>query len=90
MQNYWWVRRVSPTQANIDQIKRHSSEPSPGTREYHVYFVPRNTRTCLNILEDGGVIGDIILGELPLLFLPLEQDLLSLELDDAFSDIYFV
>jgi hypothetical protein len=36
------------------------------------------------------VLGDIVLGELPLLFVPLEQDLLSLELDNAFQELYFV
>jgi vacuolar protein sorting-associated protein 33A len=36
------------------------------------------------------VLGDIILGELPLLFLPLEQDLLSLELENSFKELYFV
>lgn len=30
------------------------------------------------------------MGELPLLFIPLEQDLLSLELDSAFQELYFV
>jgi vacuolar protein sorting-associated protein 33A len=42
------------------------------------------------VFEDGGVLGDIILGELPLLFLPLEQDLLSLELENSFKELYFV
>jgi vacuolar protein sorting-associated protein 33A len=42
------------------------------------------------VFEEGGVLGDIILGELPLLFLPLEQDLLSLELESAFKELYFV
>jgi hypothetical protein len=36
------------------------------------------------------VLGDVLLGELPMLFLPLEQDLLSLELETAFQELYFV
>jgi hypothetical protein len=59
-------------------------------REFHVYFVPRKTSLCVNIFENGGVLGDIVLGELPLLFLPLEQDLISLELDTCFQELYLV
>jgi lysine-specific histone demethylase 1 len=33
-------------------------------------------------------LGDINVSEVPLLFFPLEKDLLSLELDDAFRDLY--
>jgi len=42
------------------------------------------------ILEDEGVLGDVNISELPLYFLPLEDDMLSMELDGAFSDLYLV
>lgn len=42
------------------------------------------------ILEDEGVLGDVNVSELPILFLPLEDDMLSLELDGAFNDLYLV
>lgn len=42
------------------------------------------------ILEEEGVLGDVSIAELSLYFLPLESDVLSLELDDAFSDLYLV
>lgn len=40
------------------------------------------------ILEEAGVLGDVNISELPLYFFPLERDVLSLELDDAFQDLY--
>jgi len=40
------------------------------------------------ILEDEGVLGDVNIQELQILFLPLESDLLSLELDNSFQDLY--
>jgi hypothetical protein len=43
---------------------------------------------CNKILEDAGILGDVSVEELPLYFIPLEQDLLSLELQDSFSDLY--
>ena len=40
------------------------------------------------ILEQAGVLGDTSIAEFPLYFLPLEKDLLSLELEDSFADLY--
>lgn len=42
------------------------------------------------MLEEAGIIGDVNIAEFPLYLLPLEQDILSLELDDAFGDLYLV
>jgi hypothetical protein len=41
-------------------------------------------------LEEAGIIGDVNIAELPLYFMPLEQDILSLELDESFGDLYLV
>ena len=75
---------------SLEQIRNQPHHDPLSSRESHVYFVPRKTATCVKVFEEGGVLGDIILGELPLLFLPLEQDLLSLELESAFKELYFV
>jgi len=66
---------------------REQQQPH-GPKEFHVYFVPRKTSVCVDVFEQGGVLGDVILGELPLLFIPLEEDLLSLELDSCFAELY--
>lgn len=42
------------------------------------------------IFEDAGVLGDIEIGELPLHFIPLAEDVLSLELEDSFRDLFLV
>jgi hypothetical protein len=42
------------------------------------------------VLEEAGIIGDVNIAEFPLHFMPLEQDVLSLELGDSFSDLYLV
>jgi hypothetical protein len=42
------------------------------------------------ILEDEGILGDVNVSEFPLHFLPLEDDVLSLELGDAFMELYLV
>lgn len=50
--------------------------------------MPRRTLVSNKVLEDEGVLGDVNIQELSILFLPLENDLLSLELSDAFHDLY--
>lgn len=42
------------------------------------------------VLEEAGITGDVNIAEYPLYFVPLEKDVLSLELDDSFSDLYLV
>ncbi len=58
--------------------------------EFPTFFAPRRTLVSNAVLEEAGVIGDVNIAELPLYFLPLEQDVLSLELEDTFSDLYLV
>ncbi len=53
-------------------------------------WVPRRTLVCNKILEEAGVLGDISVEEFPLHFIPLEQDVLSLALQDSFADLYLV
>jgi hypothetical protein len=52
--------------------------------------VPRRTLVSDRILEEAGVLGEVTIGECPLFLISLEPDLLSLELEDAFSDLYLV
>lgn len=74
----------------VDQIKRLQKNESNIEHEFSVFWVPRRTLVSNQILEEEGVIGDVSVAEFPLYFLPLENDVLSLELPDAFSDLYLV
>lgn len=62
------------------------------------------TELCRKVLEDEGVAGDVTLSEVSrnlivyiyayiqfkMEFIPIEDDLLSLEMDDVARDIYLV
>lgn len=74
-------------QTIADQIKRLQRE-SQTVHEFHIFWVPRRTIVSNKLLEESGVLGDVNIHELPLYFFPLERDVLSLELDDSFRDIY--
>lgn len=50
--------------------------------------MPRRTLVSDRVLEENGVLGEVTVAECPLFFIPLEPDLLSLELEDAFGDLY--
>ena len=56
--------------------------------DFHIFWVPRRTLVSDQLLEQAGVLGDVNVSELPLSFFPLENDVLSLELNDAFKDLY--
>ncbi|KAI3983249.1 hypothetical protein MKX01_013316, partial [Papaver californicum] len=55
-------------------------------REYSVYFVPRRTVACEKIFEEEKVHHLLTIGEYPLYMIPLDEDVLSFELDLAYRD----
>jgi vacuolar protein sorting-associated protein 33A len=72
-----------------EQIRRLQQKSSI-EHEFSVFTVPRRTLVCGKIFEDAGVLGDVSVEEFPLYFLPLDEDLLSLELEDSFGDLHLV
>jgi vacuolar protein sorting-associated protein 33A len=72
-----------------DQIRRLRSS-SNVDHDFTILWIPRRTLVADQILEEAGVMGDCTIHEYPLYFVPLADDLLSLELPDAFSDLYLV
>ncbi|KAI1865488.1 uncharacterized protein JN550_008245 [Neoarthrinium moseri] len=74
-------------QAIAEQVKRLQRESQTG-HDFHIFWVPRRTLVSDKLLEESGVLGDVSIHELPLYFFPLERDVLSLELDDSFRDLF--
>lgn len=68
-------------------MKRLHRESKTG-HEFHIWWVPRRTLVSDKVLEELGVLGDAEIAELPIYFFPLEKDVLSLELEDSFRDLY--
>ncbi|KAF9436512.1 hypothetical protein BGZ76_003730 [Entomortierella beljakovae] len=71
-----------------EHIHTHARDSRPGSYTYSLFFVPRRTALCEKVLEDEGVFGDITKGEYHLDLIPLEDDLLSLEWDSTFKELY--
>ncbi|KAH7537461.1 hypothetical protein FEM48_Zijuj03G0095300 [Ziziphus jujuba var. spinosa] len=55
-------------------------------REYYVYFVPRRAVGCEKILEEENIHRLLTIGEYPLYIVPLDEDVLSFELDLAYKE----
>src|SRR5688572_27268002 len=60
-----------------DQIKRHAQELKKHT--YTLMLTPRVTTLVTRILEEEGVLGEVTLTALNLQFIPLAEDVISLE-----------
>lgn len=77
-------RHAERIAAQIKRVRRESQT----VHDFHIFWVPRRTLVSDKLLEQSGVLGDVNVAELPLSFFPLENDVLSLELTDAFKDLY--
>ncbi|XP_014499692.1 vacuolar protein-sorting-associated protein 33 homolog [Vigna radiata var. radiata] len=55
-------------------------------REYHVYFVPRRTVVCEKVLEEEKLHHVVSIGEYPLYIVPMDEDVLSFELDLSYKE----
>lgn len=71
-----------------DQIKRHARESQKHT--YTLFLVPRTSTLVTRILEEEGVLGDVTVSSYNLQFIPLAEDVISLENDNAFKEIWVV
>ncbi|WPH02440.1 Vacuolar protein sorting-associated protein 33A [Acrodontium crateriforme] len=70
-----------------EQIRLVRSE-SKIDHDFSIIWVPRRTMVSNLMLEEHGVLGEANISELDLQFIPLEKDVLSLELDNSFQDLY--
>jgi hypothetical protein len=62
--------------------------PLQGIRsQFHVYFVPHRSVACEQMLEDEGVLDMVTIGEYKLGFVPLDSDILSLEMIDLYHEV---
>ncbi|EOA88953.1 uncharacterized protein SETTUDRAFT_168161 [Exserohilum turcica Et28A] len=79
--------KAKTVMAVADQIKRIRRD-SEIEHEFSIFWVPRRTLTSDQLLEEAGVLGEANVSEWPLFFVPLADDVLSLELEDAVPDLY--
>ncbi|KAJ7201328.1 Sec1-like protein [Mycena pura] len=69
-----------------DQIKAHAREGQKHT--YTLLLVPRVSTLVPRILEEEGVLGDVRISAYNLQFIPVAEDVISLENENAFKEIW--
>ena len=69
-----------------DQIRNHKDLNEQ--HDYGVFFVPRKTILCERVLVEQGVRGDCKLGAFQLDLIPFDDDVLSLEMPNAFPECF--
>ncbi|CAK9858695.1 unnamed protein product [Sphagnum jensenii] len=82
------VYLVRPQMALMRQIAAHIQQDNQRQlqKNYAVFFMPRRTIVCEKVLEEEGVLANITIGEYPLYFIPFDEDVLSLELDNSLKE----
>ncbi|KAF7791610.1 hypothetical protein EIP86_002627 [Pleurotus ostreatoroseus] len=78
--------RINYVKTIADQIKRHAREAQPHT--YTLFLVPRTSTLITRILEEEGVLGDVTISSYNLQLIPVAEDVVSLEHDTAFKEIW--
>lgn len=66
----------------------NKDKKSGRSRSYKVVFVPKKLYSCEMILEQEGVYGDVSFDEFQLEFIPLDEDVLTLELPGFLKDYF--
>ncbi|KAJ7070547.1 Sec1-like protein [Mycena amicta] len=78
--------RIKYVKIIADQIKAHAREGQKHT--YTLLLVPRESTLVSRILEEEGVLGDVRIASYGLQFIPIADDVVSLEHDTAFKEIW--
>ena len=85
---------LSSIKRTVSHIKSCLSIPDSTNastkRLMHVYLVPRKSLVSQHVFETEGVLGDIVLGEFRFDLMPLDKDVVSLELQGTFKELYMV
>lgn len=71
-----------------DHIKRHAKESRK--HNYTILLVPRVSTLVSRILEEEGVLGDVTIASYNLQFIPIAEDVISLEHENALRELWVV
>lgn len=71
-----------------DHIKRHAKESRK--HNYTLLLVPRTSTLVSRILEEEGVLGDVTISSYNLQFIPIAEDVISLEHENTLRELWVV
>uniref|UniRef100_A0A0K8TLY2 Putative vacuolar sorting protein vps33/slp1 sec1 family n=1 Tax=Tabanus bromius TaxID=304241 RepID=A0A0K8TLY2_TABBR len=73
----------------IENIKEERKKRRQLKKDFHLYFLPRQSTLCLDHLQERGIQRDTFrsIGDFRCEFFPIDNDLLSMELQDANKEL---
>ena len=71
-----------------EQIKNHIRDGQKHT--YTLFLVPRTSTLVSRLLEEEGVLGEVTISAFNLQFIPIADDVISLEREASFKEIWVV
>lgn len=72
-----------------ENIHAEQKKKSATKKEFYLFFVPRKSELCVKHLITKGVYGSFeVVGHFPCNLFPIENDLLSLELEESYKELY--
>ncbi|KAL0480344.1 vacuolar protein sorting protein VPS33 [Acrasis kona] len=77
---------VRPRMHLMKWIGNQVSHFKKAGKNISVFLVPRKTLICERILEEIGIVGDIKVGEFALDLIPMDDDILSMEIPSSFKE----
>ncbi|KAK7912392.1 hypothetical protein WMY93_012603 [Mugilogobius chulae] len=77
IQTVKWICDVVNSDKSVGRIRR-----------YRIIFTPQKFFSCESILEELGVFGDVSCDQWNFLLLPVDDDIISLELPEFFTDTF--
>ncbi|NXF00958.1 VP33B protein, partial [Smithornis capensis] len=66
----------------------NADKMSGRTRKYKIIFSPQKFYACEMVLEEEGIFGDVTCDEWSFYLLPLDEDIISMELPEFFRDYF--
>ncbi|PPQ71647.1 hypothetical protein CVT24_007838 [Panaeolus cyanescens] len=78
--------RIKNVKIIADHIKRHAKESRK--HNYTLLLVPRISTLVSRILEEEGVLGDVSISSYNLQFIPIAEDVVSLEHENALRELW--
>ena len=75
-------------QDKAEQVKLHIRDGQK--HAYSMFLVPRESTLVKRILEEEGVLGEVTISSFNMQFIPLSDDVVSLENENAFKEIWAV
>ncbi|XP_060709854.1 vacuolar protein sorting-associated protein 33B isoform X2 [Hemiscyllium ocellatum] len=83
---------VRPRIASVKHVAEivNADKASARLRKYKIIFTPQKFFMCETVLEEEGIFGDVTFDEWAFYLLPLDDDIISMELPEFFRDYFLM